>query len=302
MAARYDTRASFNAASAWQTFDIATLSPLLGGFAGGVFDGRYVYFVPGNGSSARDGVVRYDTTVPFDAPTSWATFGLKAVDARANTFLGAVFDGRFVYLIPHGPNSTDPSTRDGVVARLDTQGSFTATSAWSTFDTTTLTANAKGFFGGGFDGRYLYLVPNETASGDPGSVTARFDTQASFPLATSWTTTDLKVLGAFAAEFSGAAFDGKYMHYAPSLIAYADGGANGRPVRVDTTAVNTVDAAASWSAFDLASANPGAVGFQGAVFDGKYVYYVPGPWSAVAARFDARTLPALAKGYSGSFL
>jgi hypothetical protein len=61
---------------------------------GGQFDGRYVYFAPHQTSL----VVRWDSTLPFNAASSWETFDLSALrDAGAGGFFGTAFDGQYVY-------------------------------------------------------------------------------------------------------------------------------------------------------------------------------------------------------------
>ena len=55
---------------------IETFSPSIasGGYWGGVFDGKYVYYTPYDfpNSSIRNGeFLRYDTTFPFDDDSSW---------------------------------------------------------------------------------------------------------------------------------------------------------------------------------------------------------------------------------------
>src|SRR5439155_1209450 len=115
-------------------------------------------------------VARYDTQGVFTAAGAWSTFDVSTVNAGAKGFIGAAFDGRFVYLVPYSNGATD-----GIVARYDTQGVFTASAAWSTFDVSTVNAGAKGFNGAVFDGRYLYLVPN---NGTVASTVARFDAKS----------------------------------------------------------------------------------------------------------------------------
>jgi hypothetical protein len=73
-----------------------------------------------------------------------------------------------VYLVPEA----NSSGLDGVVARYDTQASFTTVGSWSTFDTATLNANAITFAGAVFDGRYVYLVPSGAG------IVARFDAKS----------------------------------------------------------------------------------------------------------------------------
>jgi hypothetical protein len=146
-------------------------------FVGGIFDGRYLYLVPFLSSgrlAMRTVVVRYDTLAAFEATASWSSFDLGTVDPRAQYFQGGAFDGRYVYFVPYGDPAGSPPAASGVAARYDTQAAFTDTSAWSTFDTTTLDPDAKGFAGAAFDGRYVYFAPSNDNS-LTGHVVARFD-------------------------------------------------------------------------------------------------------------------------------
>jgi hypothetical protein len=340
--ARYDTQASFGSAGSWTTFDTTTVNAGAKGFVGGVFDGRYVYFIPTT-NGAPDGIVaRYDTQASFSDGASWSTFDTTTVDATAKGFYGGTFDGRYLYLVP-GTNGAvarydtqgasfndggaswttfDTTTLDGgaakgfagaafdgqyvyfvpifngafdgIVTRYDTKASFAAGASWTTFDTTTVNANAKAFAGAAFDGRYLYLVPDNN-----GGTVARYDTQAAFATAASWSTFDTTTLGpdAGARGFIGAAFDGRYVY----LVPFFNGAADGVVARHDTK--GTFTAAASWSTFDTTTVDSGAKGFAGAAFDGRYVYFVPYAGTAVA-RFDAKTPPSMPKlpAFHGSFL
>jgi hypothetical protein len=75
---------------------MAKVSPYLGGFFGGVFDGRYLYLVP----SYADAVARYDTEAPFADAASWTMFRATSLSASATHFHSGAFDGRYVYFVP----------------------------------------------------------------------------------------------------------------------------------------------------------------------------------------------------------
>ena len=72
-------------------------------FFGGVFDGRYVYFVPyDNGSSYHGNVLRFDTSLPFTNPDSWSAYDAENTNSLdTKGFYGGVFDGRYVYFVPN---------------------------------------------------------------------------------------------------------------------------------------------------------------------------------------------------------
>jgi hypothetical protein len=146
------------------------------GFSGAVFDGRYVYFVPcHNGTAYTAEVLRYDTTASFLTSDSWAAYDprSKGVGHSANGFAGAVYDGRYVYFIPHSDNA---ATEEDVL-RYDTLGNFAEVSSWAAFDPVSsgVAGAADGHHGGTFDGRYMYFSPANYHQDTHGAV-LRYDT------------------------------------------------------------------------------------------------------------------------------
>ena len=267
-------------ASSWTTG--ATGLPS-GSYSGTVFDGRYVYFAPDGAGGAA---LRYDTTVAFDSTRAWTTFDLTGVDASARGYRGAVFDGRYVYLVP--------STAGARLARFDTRAPYLDAASWTIFDLKTVTATV-GFSGATFDGRYLYLVP---ASAAPA---LRYDTAGAMASPSSWSTFAIPSVDARARSFVGAVHDGRYVYYVPNTSA---SGPEGVIARYD--AEGPFGAAASWTTVDLAAMHPSAAGYRTGAFDGRYLYLVPGwtaptpTWSAsTVARYDTRA--AFAEAGSWSF-
>jgi hypothetical protein len=283
---RYDTTAGFGSSGSWETFDVSTVSSTAKGFIGGAFDGRYVYFIPYN-NGAYDGVIaRYDTQGTFGDSAAWETFDVSTVNASAKGFVTAAFDGRYLYLTPHYNGAYH-----GFAARYDTQAAFATPTSWEIFDISTVNANAKGFLGSAFDGRYVYYAPYDNGVAVHGNV-ARFDTQAAggFSAKASWSTFNVATLNGNLVGFYAMAFDGRYLylgqHYNGALAIPAYGGFM---ARYDTQASFTT--AGSWSAFNAAALNGSAVGFVGAAFDGQYVYMVPfanaaNSFHGITVRFD----------------
>ncbi|MFO0670529.1 MAG: hypothetical protein U0235_13020 [Polyangiaceae bacterium] len=284
--ARYDTTGEFSSAGAWAVFDSTTVKAGVQGFVGGTFDGRYLYLAPkANELNNASGLfTRYDTRAPFGDASSWTTFETSALDSTANGFGGAVFDGRFVTLVPF-----DNELPDSVTVRFDTQASFGAAASYETFALAKLAPSLGGFLGGAFDGRYVYFAPSRPAAA---TSVVRVDTQGSF--ASSWSRFDAKTLTAGSGGFAGGAFDGRHVYLVP-------GKPNAALVRYDTRAA--FDVATSWTSFDVGTVSPGTQGFAGAIFDGRALYLVPREGSR-AARFGVRApaeLPAL-PSFHGSFL
>jgi hypothetical protein len=267
----------------WATFDLGVLIAGLHGFKGGAFDGRYVYFVPnrdplvsggqnGLAQPARSVVVQFDTNGSFADKASWHTFDVAGVNAQLKGFRGAVFDGRYVYLVPNW-NGNNPL---GVIVRYDTKAPFDVAGSWTPFDVGTAFPAAKGFHSGVFDGRYVYLVPFQNNANTQDGVAVRYDTQAPFTTAASWGTFDLvgNNVAATAKGFAGGVFDGQYVYFVPRNAS------NGQPVSGTGTAVRydtkqAFGTAASWGTFDTTKVNANSRGFLGGVFDGRYVYFMP---------------------------
>jgi hypothetical protein len=283
----------------WQKHELV-VGPDAGacGFAGGAYDGRqYVYFAP-TGSQAGipcDKAYRYDTKSPqgFDAPESWTEFSTTALGAGTHGFEGAVFDGRSVHFVPWELDTIAALASGSVVAAFDTTNAagFTTKSAWQTFDLSTQgDGGAKGYRGGTFDGKYVYVVPRGAdvpAAPAHGLVARHLAAETS---GYSWEIVDLRqLLGERAVGFVGAVFDGNYVTFVPRknpvdmekarlVVRYkANGGAFNDP--------------ASWDTFDMATITSApanmAGGFLGGAYDGQYVYFAPyqSGASGVAARY-----------------
>jgi hypothetical protein len=301
-AVRYNTTQPFTAAGSWESFETPGVDGGGAyGFAGGTFDGRYVYMVPDELMTFG----RYDTKSPFTA-AGFSTVDVSTLDAGADLFgfVGGVFDGRYVYAIPGFYAST--------VLRYDTQASWTSPSSWTSFDTATVNSTVMGSAGGAFDGQYVYIAP--AGSG----VVLRYQVSQPFGMQPSWGFFDMTMLKKTASGYFGAAFDGRFVYFVPDYHGDSSGegtedsftedtGDEGEPtnlvVRYDTTA-NFYDTT-SWQLYDTQPLD-NAMGFSGAIFDGEYMYFVPyanQEYDGVVARFNAKTppkMPAL-PDFFGSF-
>ena len=269
---RYDSRGAFESEAAWSVFNLTEVDREAWRFAGAVFDGRYIYYAPNSyfaTSLAPVGgnVVRYDTQGAFDSSSAWATFPLLSlVSLPTHSFNGALFDGRYVYLVPE----RDHLAPSGRVVRYDARAPFDDGASWTMFDITSIHAGARGFIGGTFDGRYLYLAPSG-ASAEAKGLATRYDTQGKFDGETSWSTFDTTALDPRAWGFSGATFDGRYVYFS---AGHSGGFPHGRLVRFDTT--GRFDDPTSWSTFGTGELPVAAQGLTGPVFDGRFVHFLPG--------------------------
>lgn len=168
LAMRYDTTASFTDKASWSSFSTETIDAKAANFGGGVFDGRYLYFVPDHQTEIGY-ITRYDTQASFEDASSWAIYnpiGTGFTDSLS--FGGAAWDGRFVYFVP---------TAADFLVRYDPKLPFDSASAWVKHR---MTSQASGAI---FDGHYLYVVPRSfgsvfryeaRAASDPGPTQASF--------------------------------------------------------------------------------------------------------------------------------
>ncbi len=203
--------------------------------------------------AGSDGAATYKT---FTTAANWEKFVLQPAGqpSAISDFFGAVFDGRYIYLVPKG-------SFHGKVVRFDTTASFTDANSYVLFDLATVNAQATGFRTGAFDGRYVYLT-----QGHPGGRMARYDTQASFTAAGSWEFMNPTTIDASLTSFwQSTAFDGRYVYYGPF---------NSHLLRYDTQGAFTN--AASWSFIDGTTIHAACSNFPGLVFDGTNVNYFGG--------------------------
>jgi len=274
IAARLDTAASPDAASAWAFFNTTALSGNVA-YAGVTFDGRYVYYVPyvNNVPNWSGTIGRYDTIGQFTDPSYWAFYGLPG--ARSVGYAGAAFDGRRVYLTPTGSNGAGSTT----ALAFDDAGTYVFD-----FVGTTPGLNAN-YEGAVFDGKYVYFVPHLDGTSVFRSTVFRFEIDGDFSDAGSWSGFDVTTVNEGAAGFAGGAFDGRYVYFIPlehhpntpgSVVARFD-------TMLDPT--NFGDPAA-WSTFDTIGLDQRAAGYSLGAFDGRYVYLLPSSYPTILVRYD----------------
>jgi hypothetical protein len=289
--ARYNPAAPFTSTSAWSSFDLSTVDAAAKGYVGSTFDGRYIYFAQFNDGTDYGGrIARFDTKATFDSADAWTIFDASSVNAASKGFAGTVFDGRYVYFVPYFNTGYD-----GVVTRYDTQAAFSSPDAWTTFDVGAMNGKARGFVSGTFDGRYVYLTPFANES-EYSSTFVRYDTHAAFGDQAAWSTFDTTTVDPKARGYNGAVFDGHYVYFLPAYNWIA--GSHGDVVRFDASAAHFTDQAA-WTTFDITTVNPAARGYIGGVFDGRYLTLVPrGKGNGVVARYDTTAGFASAPSWS----
>lgn len=160
-------------------------------FAGAVYLNSYVYLIPFNNKYTH--IARIDPrtlTVTAIRPVGGWPVDMDPAIGQAN-FYGGVSDGRNIWMVPHGPATTQ-------IGKFDTVTNImTAIHNWpKQYDN----ATDWKFQGGAFDGQYVYLAPGYQ------SFFVRFQKD----------TNEMEYLGDTAGvHYSGAAFDGASVWYAP---------------------------------------------------------------------------------------
>lgn len=262
---RYDTNGGFTNPASWSTYDPDPSGTMgLDGYGGTVFAGGYVYFAPFSSGGVRHGrVLRYNTALAFNNTAAWEVFDAVTnggfVDAVG--YRGLAYDGRrYIYFSP---------VQTGVVLRYDTQSAFGSAASWAAFD-----AGSDGYGGVIYDGRFAYFTPYETG-GSPHCRVLRYDSMGGFTSPASWSTFEPCATGLDPAArgFVGGAYDGsRFVYFAPQRWDEPD---HGRILRLDTgQAFNTI---AAWSIVDAGASGLGTDpdGYWEAVFDGRFIYFVP---------------------------
>lgn len=253
----------FTTPARWDTFDPSShgvgVDP--DGLAGSAYDGRYMYFPPGEHNRNQTGgeFLRYDTHADFFSAGSWEAYALwtsKAYDS-------AVFANGYVYFAPV-QEGTAAGTR---VDRFNVSGAFTSAQSWETFDASAVGA-LGGYRGIVFDDPFVYFVPNWDG-GQPGKhgQVLRYDTTAAFDQPGSWEVFD----PGWNDGYWGAVAAGDHIYFVP----HHNNSAFFREVlRYNETL--PFDDESSWETHTPSGQLPApGNGYAHAVFDGAFVYFLP---------------------------
>lgn len=231
--------------------------PTFGHGQGGAFDGRYVYQLgvdlPGTGHAV---LARYDTTQPFDAPTSWDSADIiktaKIAELYTQLYQGMVWANGFVYLTPKDART--------LLVRYDPTKPLGASDAYQTYAVDGTVEMDSRIASGAFDGRFLYFFGGRTTQG-----TYRYDTTESMTAPMSYeilrpTPTESNFVG-------GGIFDGRYVYMQASWVGPSQ---MYNLLRYDTTLLtNDPNFVVTETAHNDTIGTPGGMGF-----DGKYVYAI----------------------------
>ncbi len=181
--------------------------------------------------------------------------------------LPALADALTVSARGHGPGSRGEAMQP-LVSKWALRSAMDSFSAFDAGVTDGLIT--RGFYGAIFDGQYIYYCPIRSRE-DRRSVhghVLRYNTHMDFRDPTAYSAYDAgHTDGLRTAGFYGSAFDGRYVYFIPrddGLVHHS------RFLRYDTQGDFT--GKSSWAAHDAEHAHS----FQGAAFDGRYVYCCPG--------------------------
>ncbi len=279
---RYDTTRSFFDTNSWDIYNAENEDGQNGmkGFNGGVFDGRHVYFVQSNK------ILRYDIEADFFNTNSWDVFDPASLGV-STSYIGAILAGGYVYFVPYTETGASLNA-----LRYNTSRSFSDNTAWQIYNVKNEDgANGiSGLIGAAFDGRHIYFSPFDTGK------VLRYDVTGNFADMSSWDVYDaINEDGANSMRgFIGDVFDGRYIYFVPN----SNGGYFGKILRYDATQdfFNTN----SWDVYN-AFAEDGVgemTGFNGAVFDGRYVHFVPFQGRGKVLRYDTSSNLSYGLDYS----
>ena len=212
-------------------------------------------------------VSQWRVSESFDRFEGYDAANTDGLDTRG--FFGAVFDGRYVYYVPE----YDGADGHGRVLRFDTHGDFKDPKRWSAYDAGhTDGLVTKGFYGAVAAGRYVFFVPRQDNSVRfAGNHTRmlRLDTEGDFKDPASWSAYDV----GYSITHQSAAFDGRYVYLSPGYEE-KEPNCSGKVLRYDTQ--SSLTDPKSYQIHDTADMHGGkTTSFDGAVFDGRHVYFAP---------------------------
>ncbi len=233
----------------------------------GITAEAWVYAGPYRAEAVMPLVAVWEPLSSFDTFSAHDAEGTDGLPSRG--FFGAVFDGRYVYGCPSRTDQPFTAAHGGVL-RFDTHGDFKDSSAYQTYDAgATDGLSTRGFYGGAFDGRYVYFNPRDDG-GDKHSRFLRYDTRGDFKSATSWQAFDAE----HAHTFQGCAFDGRYLYCCPGYTEVnGQDVQSGALMRLDTQ--GDFKSRNSYQVFDTTVLGEQVLNYDGACYDGRHVYFAP---------------------------
>jgi hypothetical protein len=269
---RYDTQSPFKSAESWAAYDAeGTDGMVCRGYRGGVFDGRYVYFVPYMNDDFfgfHSVFLRYDIEMPFKDPAAWSAYDAGGVGGGPNKgYWGGVKSGEYIYFSPY-----NRITNNGRVLRYNISMPFKDADSWSVMDLEAIDANCVNLGTPAADERYVYFPPGQWvwvetfAPENLALCIARYDKELPFEDPAAWEILDLRDLEPYPQAHASCYFYGQYVLFGPytnDLLAY-----NTELPFKDPTA---------WTVRDVANSDGEmeSYGYRGVAADDLYFYFAP---------------------------
>jgi len=250
-----------------QFLDLTAADKRLKGYSGCIaVDGDIIFAPLMNGAGVSHGLV---VRLTLGKPESVTFCDVSAWFEGAAGFVGVVGDGRYAYFIPYFNKN-----HHGILVRYDTTGDFNDRTSWEYVDLQALVhEEAKGFVSGSFDGRYVYLAPYQSDWTRHHGNILRFDTQAPFNDAASWSHFDASILHLDARGYHSSVSTSDHTWFVPYVLE--NRGYHGHLVRFDATNPLGFTASESWKHVDLTTIHPYAKGYVGGCHDGRFLYLAP---------------------------
>jgi len=267
---RYNTHRPFDNTDSWTFFDLAkNLDPDCRGFVSGTFDGRYLYLAPYQCSWTQYNgrMVQFDTNKEFTNVSGWKIFNSELKWPESRGFHGAISTNEHTWFIPYVRENRD---YHGFLVGYAHNTVFDDPQNWSCIDLTTVHPLAKGFVGGCFDGRYLYLAPYFNGSERHGLVLVA-DTTKNVLDPQNWKTFDMTSIHPDNRGYFGAIVHGDFVYMLPHCKE--EGIYHGRLVRYDRR-MNFQDPEA-WQIFHTTELHPKSMGYMGCAVKGNDMYLAP---------------------------
>lgn len=270
---RYNTAKPFYDDSAWTSFDAGNIDGLnTKNYFGLVFDGRFLYFVPSDCRTSPYShcrVLRYDTRAPFDLASAWSAYDAAETDGLVcRGYRGAVFDGRFVYFVPHINDGMSGDGFHAVFLRYDTRAPFKDSSSWAAYDAGAF--GGLGYWGGVLSGDYIYFSPFNRIANN-GRV-LRYNYSMPFKDPNAWSVIDLEAINPIAANFGTPAADKNYIYFPPGQWVWIEG------YELAVARYNKslpFDDPSAWEIMELQSLEPYPEAHGCAFFYGQYILFGP---------------------------
>lgn len=271
---RYDTWAPFNQTASYAVMDTTLINTLITGLISPLFTGDYVYFT----SNFSNILVRYSINLPFTSTTSYQIFRVSSVASGMSNGVSLCYDGRNIYISGFGNQTSN------FIVYYDTTKSFSSVSSYTAFSLLLISGlTASQFWGMCFDGRFIYLSPLTNYFQFFSGQVVRYDTTLPFTSTGSWAFIELQGFNGYNnTGWRGIFFDGRYVYVIPSDNGLVTG--VGVIAQYDTLLPFSITIGFSFLSFPLVNSN--LLSFQGAVYDGNYVYLPPNPYQWII-RIDA---------------